>query len=140
MKKSVVILISLIYVASIALVGFLGLKAQSYNEIVYPESIEILNSYTTDPKTDIKSIKFEASSPEDKQFQLNCRILPDNASDKRIVYAILSGNQYATVDENGLITFSDDIPPYKTITVGIYSKLDNMKSDQVKITYHPPVS
>ena len=140
MKKSVVILIALIYVASIALVGFLGLQAQSYNEIVYPESIEILNSYTTNPKTGIKSISFKPATREDKHFQLNCRILPENTTDKRIVYSILSDPTVATIDENGLITFSDNITDYKTITVGIYSKQDNLKSEQIKITYYPPAS
>ena len=42
MKKSVVILIGLIYVASIALVGFLGLQAKFYNDVIYLESFEIL--------------------------------------------------------------------------------------------------
>ena len=50
MKKSVIILIALIYAASIAVVGFLGLQARSYNDIIYADSLEILNEYGTDKK------------------------------------------------------------------------------------------
>ena len=39
MKKSVVILIGIIYVASIALVSFFGLKAKIYNAKVYAERV-----------------------------------------------------------------------------------------------------
>lgn len=140
MKKSVVILIALIYVASIALVGFLGLKAKSYNDIVYPQSVEILNSYTIDSRTGNKSINFKPANREDKILKLECRIVPDNANNKKIFYDILSGDKYATIDENGLITFSDNISTYKTITVLIYSAQDSLVSERIDITYIPPAS
>ena len=41
MKKSVVIIIALIYVASVALVSFLGLQFKVFEEVVPVESIEI---------------------------------------------------------------------------------------------------
>ena len=51
MKKSVVILIGIIYVASIALVSFFGLKAKIYNAKVYAERVQILNDYVVDENT-----------------------------------------------------------------------------------------
>ena len=43
MKKSVVILIAIIYVASIALVSFFGLQFKVFEEVIPVESVEILN-------------------------------------------------------------------------------------------------
>ena len=41
MKKSVVILIALIYVVSIALVSFFGLQFKTFNPIVYTTSMPV---------------------------------------------------------------------------------------------------
>ena len=43
MKKSVVILIGIIYIASIALVGFLGIKHKVFEEVIPVERVELLN-------------------------------------------------------------------------------------------------
>ena len=43
MKKSVILLIFVIYVASIVVIGFFGVKIASYNPTIYVSSIEILN-------------------------------------------------------------------------------------------------
>ena len=43
MKKSVVILIAIIYIASIALVSFFGLQLKSFDEIIYSTGIDLLN-------------------------------------------------------------------------------------------------
>ena len=136
MKKSVVILIALIYVASIALVGFLGLKAKSYNDVIYIESIQILNDYKINKAGD-KYITFKPANSENKSLQLECRVTPDNASDKKIVYSLLSSASVATVDENGLVRFADGISKTTTVTVGIYSNQDRTKSDKIAIIYIP---
>ena len=43
MKKSVVILILVIYLVSVALVSFFGLQYKTFDEVIYTESIEFLN-------------------------------------------------------------------------------------------------
>ena len=43
MKKSVIILIAIIYLASVALVSFYGLQPKMFDEVVYVDSIEFLN-------------------------------------------------------------------------------------------------
>ena len=48
MKKSVIILIGIIYILSIFAVSFLGLRIESFNQIVYVEKIEILNEVDGD--------------------------------------------------------------------------------------------
>ena len=43
MKKSVVVLIALIYILSIALVSFFGLQYKVFEEVIPVERVEILN-------------------------------------------------------------------------------------------------
>ena len=45
MKKSVIILILIIYIGSIVFVGFFGMKMVSYNPTILPEKIECINSH-----------------------------------------------------------------------------------------------
>ena len=137
MKKSVVILISLIYVASIALVGFLGLKAKSYNEVIYVESIEILSDYEVDSKTGSKYIIFRPLHEGDRTIQLECKVLPDNASDKRIIYKLAKDCTDATIDENGLLTFVGDTSKYFSVTVYINANQNTTLSDKILIYYVP---
>lgn len=136
MKKSVVILIALIYVASIALVGFLGLQAKTYNEVIYVESLEILNDYSVNRQTGDKYITFRPSASE-RSIQLEARCIPDNASDKSIVYALDRDCVNATIDENGLLTFIEDVSVPISVTVYIYSYQNPTISDDVVVYYIP---
>lgn len=109
MKKAVVIVIALIYVAAIALVSFLGLNPKTYNDNVYVESIEV----TSD--REIKLIKGEDSIHFLNEFkadgtrtvQLYCQVKPENATNAKINYVLEKDNNFATVDENGLITITE---------------------------------
>ncbi len=137
MKKSVVILIALIYAASIALVGFLGLKAKSYNEVVYVESIEILSDYEVDHKTGSKYIIFRPQENGDKTIQIECRAVPDNASDRKIIYSLAKDCTTATIDENGLLTFTVQPTNPISVKVYIYSNQNTTISDEILIYYVP---
>lgn len=106
MKKSVVILIGVIYVAAIALVSFFGLQAKLYNEKVYVESIEILN---TDVKIDDQGNKYVTIFPDEngeRKYQIQYRVYPDNASTKTVSFDYDKQNKNVTVDENGVVTFT----------------------------------
>ena len=56
MKKSVVLLIFVIYVASIFVVGFLGIKATAYNETVNVEGIKCMMQFKEKDK-DLKALE-----------------------------------------------------------------------------------
>ena len=137
MKKSVVILIALIYVASIALVGFLGLQAKSYNDVIYVESLEILSDYSVDKNTGSKFIVFEPATPDDNTLKLDCKVRPDNATDTKVIYSLSSDCTNATIDENGLLTFIGDTSKYFSVKVYIYSSQNRTISDEILIYYVP---
>lgn len=112
MKKSVIILILIIYIGSIVFVGFFGMKMVSYNPTVQPERIECINSdaklvIPTDendqPLEDEAYKNITLRWAEGLQYQLEWRVYPDNASQKvQFVYT----SDIATIDENGLVSFS----------------------------------
>ena len=136
MKKSTVILIALIYVASIAIVGFLGLKAKTYNDVIYVDSIEILNEYQVDPKTGNKYIIFRSEGGTHTSLQLQCKVTPDNATDKKIIYALDPDCTTATISEDGLVTFVGSSKPISE-KVYIYSNQNTTISDEIVVYYIP---
>ena len=106
MKKSVVILILIIYIASIAFVGFFGMKMMSYNEVIKPEKVEIINTdlkQSTDSEGDYKYIVFNFS--EKQSYTLEWKVYPENASqDVEFVYD--KANTVATVNDWGGVLFN----------------------------------
>ncbi|MBO7341049.1 MAG: hypothetical protein J6U87_00030 [Clostridia bacterium] len=105
MKKSVVILIALIFIASVVAVSFFGLQFKTFDEIVYVESIEILNE---DVELDDTGMPFVVVFPDAngvRQYQIKWRVHPDNATDDGVSFAYDSQGGAVTIDENGVVTF-----------------------------------
>jgi len=108
MKKSVVILIAIIYVASIALVSFFGLQYQNFFEIVYTEQIELLGDNI---KTNDKGEKYVVILPDEEgnyAYQIQYRVHPDNATNSKVDFIYdheKADKSSISVDENGVVTF-----------------------------------
>ena len=108
MKKSVVILIAIIYVASIALVSFFGLQYQNFFEIVYTEQIELLGDNI---KTNDKGEKYVVILPDEQgnyAYQIQYRVHPDNATNSKVDFVFdheKADKSSISVDENGVVTF-----------------------------------
>ena len=109
MKKSVIIVIALIYVAAIVLVSFLGLNPKTYNQNIYVESIKITSDREIKTIQGEDAIHFlnEFKADGTRTIKLNCEVVPDNATNKKVKFTIEKENTYATVDENGLITITE---------------------------------
>ena len=108
MKKSVIILIAIIYLASVALVSFYGLQPKMFDEVVYVDSIEFLNDdiRLKDDGTPYAVIQ-GADTDGVWRYQVEYRAYPDNATDKTVDYTILSPNPNVAIDEEtGLVTFA----------------------------------
>ena len=106
MKKSVVILIAIIYVASIALVSFFGLQFKVFNEIIYSNEIQILNQ---DIKLEKSGTPYAfAQKGEDGvwRYQLEWRVYPDDVTDSGVTFSYDNKNNTVSVDENGVVTMT----------------------------------
>ena len=106
MKKSVVILIGIIYVASIALVSFFGLKFKVFDEIIPVESIELLNEGLKENETWGNYVVISPDESGEWRYQIKWRVHPDNASDNSVSFSYDKQNDAATVNELGLVTFT----------------------------------
>lgn len=73
MKKSVIVLISIIYIAAIFVVGFIGAQRTVFNEIVYITDIECTNEGVVDLGNNHKEIMFDYD--EDKSIDENAVII-----------------------------------------------------------------
>lgn len=66
MKKSVVILIGIIYVASIFVVGFFGMRIKAFDTIIYITDIECSNENLKTKVDGTKELKFDYKIDGDK--------------------------------------------------------------------------
>lgn len=107
MKKSVVILITIIYIASIALVSFFGLQFKVFNEIIYSNKIEIINEDIQINPNDGKPFAM-AQKGEDGvwRYQLKWRVYPDDVTNNAVTFSYDNQNNTVSVDENGVVTFT----------------------------------
>ncbi len=102
MKKSIIILIGAVYILSIIIIGFFGMKLTSYNETIYPERIEIEG--------------VEGASIEDASLNIPgegvCKYVityefKDNATEQENVFSLIY-RVYPDTTTNRAVSFSYD--------------------------------
>lgn len=125
MKKSTLILILIIYIASIPIINLFGMNVKLYNEKVNVAGIECLNK--TDEKCEVTEndngkkilkVKFtekaDTSDPNELKgtmLQLEWRVAPDNATQKDVQFEYDKTNERVEFykdkngNETGLIFF-----------------------------------
>ena len=135
MKKSGIILIALIYVASIVVVGFLGLKAKSYNDVIYVDRLEVMSEYTVNKEGD-KIVVFRPTG-EERTVQLLARVLPEDASDQKVIYSLDPDCKIATINEDGLLSFTEEITRPSSVKVYLYSNQNPTISDEIIVYFIP---
>lgn len=132
MKKSTVILIAIVYVASIVIVSIFGLKAKIYSEVIPVTAIECQNTTTKDIVVEDdygKTIIYAKLKTDDLDYietedgsivggtmiEIKYRVLPDNASNKKVKYV------YREEYDNGLIHFQKGAPVVLFTEAGIFT-------------------
>lgn len=106
MKKSVIILIAIIYVASIALVSFFGLQFKTFEPIIYTQSVELLNEDIKTAEDGSKYVIVRPNEHGERTYQIRYRVHPDNATDSEVNYIYDKQNTSVSIDENGVVNFS----------------------------------
>ena len=117
MKKSVILTIVVVYVLAIVAVGLLGIKLAVYDEIIYVDSIRLVDSEEgaykvrrdydmgTGEKGDLISIKYKPGL----SFQLYYEVLPQDSTNKNVTFAFDYGEgdknkDKIEVDASGRVT------------------------------------
>lgn len=144
MKKSVVLIIIAVYILSVCVVGFFGIKMRMYNETVNVESVVINKVSVDEVEIDIKSDQHgvktafkicEADSTV--TFKVYYDVSPSNATDKSVVFDYTKNASYTVTPVPGetavYVTFTlEDIPVSCKITV--QSKIFPQIKDTILIT------
>lgn len=104
MKKSVILTIVVIYIFAIVIVGFIGIRQGAYNENKYVNDIVIIsNNYV---KYDVESDEAKSgieghistSFVEGLKIEIKCQVKPDNATNKKLIYACDESQDYKLID------------------------------------------
>ncbi len=123
MKKSTLIIILIIYIASIAVINFFGMTAKVYNEIINVTKVECINE--TNDRVEVKinsegkkilKVKYEEPANEENltgtMLQLAWHVYPDNATKKDVQFVFNRNNDHVKFykdekgRETGLILFT----------------------------------
>ena len=105
MKKPVVILIALIYIASVALVSFFGLQYKVFEEVIPVERIEITNEGQKYSETQGDYLVIYPDENGEGRVKIDYHVYPDNATNTAVDFAY-EEREGVTVDEFGVVTFS----------------------------------
>ena len=133
MKKSTLIIIGIIYIASIVVISLFGLMPSVYKPTIPVTKVECLNE--TDEKTTVttseqgvKIIKVKFEGPADvndpnvgTSVHIIHRVLPDDASNKKIEYSYTATSraQFVTDDDGNeleiLLIFEPVVLPVRIL-------------------------
>ena len=104
MKKSVLIVIGLVYIASILIIGFFGMRQVVYSNIIYVREIECINEEARD-MGDYKMIIVDYIEGN-TGVQLSYRVTPDDATSKDVRFIYDENQTVATVTDLGTVVFN----------------------------------
>ncbi len=107
MKKSVIILIGVIYFAAIAIVSFFGLMPEIYVTDEKVESITITgDTIKINQEKNTKYAIVRQNDDGEWVYQLEYTITPDNATNARVDF-VYEKDGTVTVSDTGLVTFTE---------------------------------
>jgi len=133
MKKSVVILIAIIYVLAIALVSFFGLQFKMFEQIIPVETLEILNEglLQSEKWGRYTVVNLVGGNGE---FRIEYRVHPDDATNKTLDFkpTVVTGSDtvldHVSVGENGVVTING-LTEFAVVKITVTS-LDNVEATQ----------
>lgn len=111
MKKSVLVLIMVIYVASIVVIGFFGVRVGTFNVTQYVDQIELTNEEVVyDPNGVEKYILIQFAPYNEGEnnpnfVQLYYKVIPEDATYRNVTFEHAE-NDKATVNSIGTVVFT----------------------------------
>lgn len=111
MKKSVVVLLIVIYAAAIVFVNFFGMEFLAFDEVVYAESVECINSDMVMHSTGEYKYARITYSPG-VTYTIEHKVYPENVTNNKVTY-IYDENSIISISPLGVVTFGE---PTKRIT------------------------
>ena len=141
MKKTVIIMIGVIYVIAIALVAFLGINYKTFDPVYYIKDIEIIGDGVEIQPDGSKKVIVYLDSSGTATYTIKCRyattedeegtgeIVWRDANTEKLAFSTDTQNTCATVSEDGVVTFTKR----GTITVRVLPKDNSDCYDEIHI-------
>jgi len=105
MRKSVLIIISLVFVIAVALVSFLGVNHKTFHEIVSVSSVSFVGDGIQIGTDGTKQIVLRPDENGVRQYQIKYSVTPDEATDTTVSFGYDDKNGLVNISEDGLVTF-----------------------------------
>ena len=99
MKKSTIVIILLVYLASIVVINFFGMAILAYNVKVYATKIECVNPDMRINSEGMKQAVIKYS--EGLTYRIEHKTYPENATVKNITYIYDTEDPFMTIDKDG---------------------------------------
>ncbi len=144
MKKSVILVICAVYILSVCVVGFFGIKIKQYYETVNVESIQITavtdeqgNPLEMKDINDGHSIKVSAQKNTKVTFKVYYQVNPANATDPTVLLNY-SANENITVTkssgEQAVIVVFNVKSTGMSLSLTIQNNINTSISDKIVLT------
>lgn len=135
MKKSVVILIAIIYIASIALVSFFGLQFKVFEEVIPVERVEITNEGQKQNDTLGSYVIVNHEGDKEPRYQIKYHVYPENATETAVDFSFdATPAGCAEIDEFGVITFKNfEKGKYFTVKVHVIATDGSNAADTLTV-------
>lgn len=112
MKKSVIVLLIVIYIAAIVFVNFFGMEFLAYDKIVYAERVECINSDMVLHSSGEFKYAIVRYSPG-VTYTIQHKVYPEDVTNKNVTYIYDEDNGVMSISPLGIVSFSE---PTKRIT------------------------
>jgi hypothetical protein len=131
-KKIIVLILTVFCILATIIISVFG-KVPEDTSRVPVSTIMFVDNTTEDGMCEVneEGIKIILIEKGTTEYQLQYFINPSEATDQSVSFQIVSGIEYASVSETGVITFYEQ----SSVTVKIYSNALDFKSDVVIIDF-----
>ena len=131
-KKIIVLLLVVFCLASTIVISIFG-KVPEDSGRVAVNAIMFVDNSTEDGLCVENADGYKTISIKrwTETYQLEWLINPSQATEQDVTFQVVNGQDYATVNETGLVTFTMELP----VTVKIYSNMTDFKTDVVILTF-----
>ena len=133
MKKSVVALIGIIYLSSIILVTFFGLKHNTFFEDIKVTEVQIVND---DVSYYQNNDKYVVLTDAPYTYKIDYVVYPENAVNQEVYFYVVDSPEGVSVTEDGVVTMPET-DYLMTVRVYVVSKDSNGAYDKIDITVWP---
>jgi hypothetical protein len=129
------------------------IKVKGTAPIIFTDELEITYRNDTSVKTTVKiervfvplqSVILSTADgrnkcPAGSNIKINVNFIPQNASDKYVVYEIESGEEFAGIDENGVLSVNKNAEIGTEIKICVTPKQEDTVATEIVITVSSPL-